>query len=384
MENKPVSINPVPDEPLISSYFHNKGRDMGIPVSGTFEITGRCNFSCRMCYVHNSQSNLMKKEELPAEWWIETGRKAIEAGMVFLLITGGEPLLRDDFPEIYKALHEMGFIISINSNGYLLSGKILELFSQYPPCRINISLYGSDNETYKSFTGVKAFDTIMENIKNVRTMGIDVRFNCSITPDNRNDMKNIYRVADELGIHIKTTSYMYPQVRLDADFGENANRLSPSEAAECRVEWSRLRYSENDFISRARGMKNKYDELLRAEKLPDTENTMHCRAGRSSCWINKKGEMAVCGMIDKTVDIKELGFNEAWKRVRELSSAIRLPVECINCPYRHICNVCAAVCYTETGDFSKRPDYVCAFTRETARQTQIELERLLNNNAESR
>ena len=191
MKNIPNSINPAPEEPLISSYLHNKAKEKGIPASGTFEITSRCNFNCRMCYVHNSQSNLLKKEELPAEWWIKTGKKAVEAGMVFLLITGGEPLLREDFPEIYKALHQMGLVISINTNGYLISDKIKELFNEYPPNRLNISLYGSDNETYKKFTGTAAFDTIMENIKYLRDADIDVRFNCSITPDNRNDMKNI-------------------------------------------------------------------------------------------------------------------------------------------------------------------------------------------------
>ena len=379
MEIKPVSINPIPEEPLISTYLHNKARDMGIPVSGTFEITGRCNFNCRMCYVHNCQSNMLKKEELPAQWWIETGRKAVEEGMVFLLITGGEPLLREDFHEIYKALHEMGLILSINSNGYLLSGKIKELFSKYPPNRINVSLYGSNNDVYEKFTGVRGFDTIISNIKDMLAMGIDLRFNCSITPDNCDDMKNIFKVSRDLGLHIKTTSYMYPQTRLKNSFGENDNRLSATDAAKCRVAWSLLRYTTDDFISRANGMKTKIEEFLANERKCQEENGMRCRAGRSSFWLNKNGELAVCGMIDKTFDVKELGFSEAWSRVKKLSSEIRLPSECLSCPYRHICNVCAAVCYTETGDFSKKPEYVCFFSRETARLTEIELERLMKN-----
>ena len=68
----------------------------------------------------------------------------------------------------------------------------------------------------------------MENIKYLRDSDIDVRFNCSITPDNRDDMENIFRVANELGIHIKSSSYMYPQVRLDSSYGENSNRLTPT------------------------------------------------------------------------------------------------------------------------------------------------------------
>ena len=379
MENKPVSINPVADEPMISSYLHKLGIKKGIPVSGTFEITGRCNFSCRMCYIHGTQCDMSKNEELPASWWIDVGRQAVEAGMVFLLITGGEPLLRDDFPEIYEALHEMGVVLSLNTNGYLLSGKIRELFRKYPPCRINVSLYGSDNVSYEKFTGVRGFDTVMENIKAMREMGIDVRLNCSITPDNRDDAENIYKVARQLGLHIKATSYMYPQVRLKGAFGENDNRLSPADAARYRVNWSLLRYETDNFISRAKGMKEKIDEFLKSERDCEEENGVRCRAGRSSFWIDKNGRMSLCGMIDKSFEVKEQGFMEAWQRTRQLSSEIKLPSECLSCEYRHICNVCAAVCYTETGDFSKKPQYVCELTRETAKLTQTELERLMKN-----
>ena len=379
MENRPVTINPMPDEPLISSYLHNRAREKGIPLSGTFEITGRCNFNCKMCYVHNTGCNKLKNEELPTEWWIETGRKAVEAGMVFLLITGGEPLLRDDFPEIYKALHEMGLIVSLNTNGYLMTDKIRELFRQYPPNRINVSLYGSDNDTYEKFTGVRAFDTVIGNVRAMREAGIDVRFNCSITPDNRDDIENIYKTARELGLHIKATSYMYPQTRLKGIYGENDSRLTPTEAARCRVGWSLMRYSSDNFIARAKGMQLKIEEFLDSPRECTEENGIRCRAGRSSFWLNKKGEMAVCGMLDKSFDVKSLGFTEAWNKVRALAESIRLPNECLSCPYRHICNVCAAVCYTETGDFGKVPEYVCAFSRETARLTQIELERLMKN-----
>ena len=379
MENKPVSINPVADEPMISSYLHKLGIKKGIPVSGTFEITGRCNFKCRMCYIHGAQCDMLKKEELPASWWIDVGRQAIEAGMVFLLITGGEPLLREDFPEIYEALHEMGVVISLNTNGYLLSGKIRELFRKYPPSRINVSLYGSHNDTYEKFTGVRGFDTVIENIRAMREMGIEVCLNCSITPDNRDDAENIYKVARELGLHIKATSYMYPQMRLKGVAGENDNRLSPSDAARCRVEWSLLRLERDKFISRAEGMREKIDELLKAEHDCTEENGVRCRAGRSSFWIDKNGRMSLCGMIDKSFDVREPGFTEAWQRTRQLSAEIRLPSECLSCEYRHICNVCAAVCYTETGDFSKKPQYVCELTRETARLTQTELERLMKN-----
>lgn len=377
MENK-NSINPVASEPAVSTYLHAIAREKGIPVSGTFEITSRCNFNCKMCYVHDLDCNKMKETEMPAEWWINLGKEAAQAGTVFLLITGGEPLLRDDFAEIYTELNKLGFVISLNSNGYLL-GRYKELFKKYPPNRINVSIYGSNDDAYERFSGVRGFSTVMQNVLEMREMGIDVRFNCSITPDNCDDMEGIYKVGREYGFHVKTTSYMYPRIRVNGVHGENKNRLSPDEAAKCRVAWSKLRYDREEFMSRALGMKKQIEEFSKDNELKNPAEGVKCRAGGTSFWVNKDGEMSICGMIDKKFDIKQIGFAQAWENVKKLRNEILLPVECANCSYRHFCNVCAAVCYAETGDFSKKPEYVCRFTKETARLTQLEFERLEKN-----
>lgn len=376
MEKKPSGAIQNSSEPMISAYLHAKAKEKGVPLSGIFEITGRCNFNCKMCYVHNSDCNKMKASELPAEWWISLGKEAVEAGMVFLLITGGEPLLRDDFSEIYEELSKLGCIISINSNGYLVTDKIKELFKKYPPNRINVSIYGSDDDAYERFTGTRGFTKVIKNVRELRDMGIDVRFNCSITPDNRDDMENIFNVCKDLEFHVKTTSYMFPQVRINGVHGENENRLTPEEAAECRVEWSMLKYSPEEIVTRVRGMKRIVDEILGKKNLDNPAEGVMCRAGSTSFWVNKDGEMLPCGMMNQTFDIKTIGFNEAWNQVKKFTSEIRLPKECSNCAYRHLCNVCAAACYAETGDFSKKPEYICEFTKETARLTLLELERL--------
>lgn len=379
MEKNPVAVINNSSEPFISTYLHMKAIENGIPLSGTFEITGRCNFNCKMCYVHNSDCQKMKKNELSAQQWINLGMEAVEAGMVFLLITGGEPLIRTDFSEIYTALSQMGCVISLNTNGYLINDKIKELFRKNPPNRVNVSLYGSDEDSYEKFTGVRGFKKVIENVTDLRDMGIDVRFNCSITPDNRSEMENIFNVCKNLNFHIKTTPYMFPQIRLNGVHGENTNRLSAEEAAECRVCWSKLKHPADEFISRAEGMKKKIDEILGIKNLNNPADGVLCRAGRTAFWINKDGEMLPCGMIDKAIDIKKTSFVEAWNLIRKFVEEIRLPKECSNCAYRHMCNACAAACYAETGDFSIKPEYICRFTKETARLVQLESERMKIN-----
>ena len=170
-------------EPLTSQYLHAKGARLSLPIAGNFELTARCNFDCPMCYVHlKSEDMEAAGRELTAQQWIDLAREARDAGMVFALLTGGEPFLRKDFFEIYHAMKQMGLMVSINSNGSMIRGKILEQLLEDPPLRINVSLYGGCAETYRTMCGQDAFDTVVENLRTLKKAGVDVRLNVSITP----------------------------------------------------------------------------------------------------------------------------------------------------------------------------------------------------------
>lgn len=363
-------------EPMFSVYLHAKAKAAGVPVSGTFELTTRCNFNCKMCYVHNQDNTLCRKTERTAEWWINLGKEAAENGVIFLLITGGEPFLRDDFSEIYTALSKLGFVISINTNGFLLNEKLFELFKNFPPNRVNISLYGASEETYEKVTGVRGFSRVLENIKALRSMGIDVRLNGSFTKHNYKDIEEIHRISKDLGVHVKATPYMFPQVLVGGEPGVNESRLSSEEAAENRVQWLRLVYAEEEYKKRINETLNGIDAFELSCDEECGEGKVKCRAGKSSFWVNAKGEMSFCGVAGHTFSIEEFGFWGAWQKVRGFSASIRTPARCENCKYKNLCCVCAAACYTETGDFSAVPRYICKFTEEIARLMEIESERL--------
>jgi radical SAM protein with 4Fe4S-binding SPASM domain len=361
---------------MFSTYLHSKACAAGVPASATFELTSRCNFNCKMCYVHNQNSAACKAQEKSAGWWIDLGKKAAETGVVFLLLTGGEPLLRKDFKEIYTELSKLGFLISINTNGYLVNDEILELFKKNPPTRLNISLYGASDETYQKLTGVPAFSRVIENIKSLLSMGVDIRLNGSFTSLNAHDSEKIFKISRELGVHIKRTPYMFPQVLVGGKPGENGCRLSPEDAARQRVDWLKLLYTPEEYHKRLKAMVDGVDafELSRDEECG--EGKVKCRAGKSSCWVNYKGEMCFCGIAGHPFSIDELGFKGAWNEVRKFSDSIRTPAKCENCKYQPVCSVCAAACYTETGSFSGVPEYVCRMTEGIANLMQIETERL--------
>ena len=127
-----------------------------IPISGTFELTPRCNFNCRMCYVHLKPEQIPKfGRELKAKEWLRIAEEAKAAGTTWLCITGGEPLMHPEFETIYKELTQMGFFITLQTNASLIQGKAAKLLEDYPPKGVKITLYGASDETYEAVCGVK-------------------------------------------------------------------------------------------------------------------------------------------------------------------------------------------------------------------------------------
>lgn len=351
-------------EPALSSYLHAKGAALGIPVGGNFELTARCNFDCPMCYVHLSAEEVAARgKELTARQWISIAQQARDRGMIFVLLTGGEPLVRKDFFEIYGAMKEMGLLVSINSNGSTLQGENLQRLIEDPPQRVNVSLYGGSAETYRTMCGNDAFDRVVENIRQLKSAGIDVRLNVSITPYNIQDLDKIHAVSKELNVHMKVASYMYPPIRVH---GDCRHRLSAQDAARVSVRWDQMRLPEEQFAQRALGYRSMI-AVDQKECAVDPDLGVSCRAGSTSFWMTWDGRMLPCGMMPgpETYPL-EVGFDAAWDELRKQTAQLPNPAKCSSCKYRELCSVCSAICVSETGRFDGIPEYMCRMTEETA------------------
>ena len=126
-----------------------------IPISGTFELAPRCNFNCRMCYVHLPESEIGRYgRELTAKEWIRIATEAKEAGTTWLCITGGEPLMHPEFETIWRELTQMGFFITLQTNASLVP-RFEKLFQECPPRACKITLYGANDQVYKDVCQVE-------------------------------------------------------------------------------------------------------------------------------------------------------------------------------------------------------------------------------------
>lgn len=343
-------------EPAWSSYFQAKGAALGLPIAGNFELTSRCNFNCKMCYVHSNSA----EGEMSAAEWIALGKEAAESGMVFLLLTGGEPLLRPDFKEIYTGLKKLGLLISVNTNGSLIDEEMIEFFKNDPPLRINISLYGGCNATYENLCGRPAFDKVSNAIKALKAAGIQVKINSSVTPYNACDIEGIYKFGESVQIPVKATTYMFPPVRVNGcKYGDAPHRFTPEEAAANMLK-CREQYMTPEQLAHFHGGDPMDDEL---DCTDGQGEHMRCRAGKTAFWVTWDGRMLPCGMFP--IDgwsVKEKGFKEAWRLVREYCANLMLPAKCKNCSLKDRCPSCAAACLAESGDTSVLPEYICEMT----------------------
>ena len=331
--------------------------DIGkIPLAGSFELTPRCTLDCKMCYIHRrTDDKTIIDQEKDARFWIDLAEKAKDKGMLILLLTGGEPLLRSDFDEIYTECKKLGLLISINTNATLIDEDKIRLFTKYPPQKLNITLYGASSETYGKLCGnASAYQKVKNSILKLKKAGIRIKLNYSITPDNVDDIPAVTAFAKELDVPIKEASYMFPPVRTCG----NTFRLLPEEAAKSKLDWQRNMFGD----IKLKNLMSKADMVTETDDDPCSKR-INCRAGLSTFWVTWKGEMTPCGMMaSPAVPITD--FGEAWKKICEEREKIFLPKECSTCSLRSKCDMCAAVSLAETGKSDEVPPYACKKAHE--------------------
>lgn len=357
----------------IRRYLYQKAMQKRVPLCGTFELTPLCNMNCRMCYIRLSEGEMRAAGRgVSAAEWIAMGQTCRDAGTLFLLLTGGEPFLRPDFREIYTALHQMGFVITINSNATLLDEKTVAWLRQLPPFRVNVTLYGGSNETYARLCGnPRGFDQATRGIRLLREAGISVVINASFTRANAADMESIYAFAREAGAILRPTVYMFPPVRRAPDGTPDAVRLSPEEAGEVMVRVEECGHTPAGLEELRRRVRAGLPCEADDEECPrTTDEHMGCMAGRCSFWMTWDGRMTPCGMMNAPVAHPFAdGFAESWRAVVQGVESICLPAACGTCRYRPFCRVCGAVALAEgQGDSTHKPEYMCRMMETYVRQ----------------
>ncbi len=348
-----------------TAYLNAVARRDKLPLSGTFELSPVCNLVCKMCYVRKTPSEVAAHARpiLTLNQWKTIGDQALDSGLLFLLLTGGEPFLWPDFRALYEYLHRRGALISVNSNGSLISQEAVKWLTDHPPSRVNITLYGASDEAYQRLCGAKnVYHRVAANIDRLLQAGIQVKLNASMTPYNVDDMAGIVAFAQQRDRLLEVGTYMFPPIRRDAASVGAGDRFTPEQAARYNLEHKRLTMEPEQYRKyleqAARG-------IVPAPGLDEScvdplDGTVKCAAGRGSFWITWDGFMLPCGMVpEPKADVVQLGFDRAWRLTVRQTEQIRLSGVCQACPDRKVCHSCMAMALAETGSHSGIPTYLC-------------------------
>ena len=317
------------------TYLDAKAREKGIPVHGTFELTPLCNLDCKMCYIHltEQQVRLTGKKMLNGSQWIAIMEQTIQAGMIDALLTGGEALSHPDFDEIYLYLHSKGIGIAVNTNALLMTKERVDFFRRYRPRSIQITLYGSDDESYERVTGRRCFSKVMDAIECIRDAGLVMHI--GITPNRYMSGKgeSLIELIESLGVSYSiNSSLMTP--REETGRSDVAHDLSLDEYVQL-------------YKAQARRRKIKLSPM-RPEDIPcpgggheEAAKGLCCAAGRSSFCVGWEGFIRPCvSLMEIRADASQEPFASAWQKIQKAVREYPVPRECIGCIYQAVCCPC--------------------------------------------
>lgn len=376
-------MEPMADANNLEQAMMRRAKAQSIPLNGSLELTPLCNLNCEMCYVRLSREEMERQGRLrTVEEWLDMGRQMQKAGVLFLLLTGGEPLLYPDFKKLYLGLREMGMILTVNTNGTMIDEEWADFFAQYKPRRINITLYGPDAETYAALCrSADGYERTVRAVKLLTERGVDVRLGASAARSNAGKIGAIIERGEELGVPVRTETYMMPGERERQQPYDRQSRLDPVSAARVRIAALKQEMGPEIFARYV----VETAMMVEAFQPSDEPRRMSCYAGNCSFTVNWQGNMRPCVVLAQpSVNVFDVGFAEAWQQIRSACAAVRLNVKCSACRLRPMCRTCAASALLETGSYDGVPEYMCRYAEESWRLVEQEFEELRQRAEEKR
>lgn len=351
-----------------------KIKDKRALISFELELTARCNNNCRHCYINLPAGDKgAKNKELSLEEIREITDEAVSMGALGCILSGGEPLLRQDFFGIYTYLKKKGLLVSVFTNATLITKEHVSLFLQYPPRDLEVTVYGITAEIYERVTrSPGSFAKFRQGLDLLRAQGVKVRLKTMALRSNLAELSGIGRFClKHTADGFRFDPFLH--LRFDHDPARNleikSERLTPSEVTALERS-DRQRF---DTLTRmCRGL------LTRVPSRTHCNHLFLCGAGHDGFTLGYNGLLRLCSSLwhpDCVYDLRKGNLKDAWHhfipRVREMRSGKRAFIEgCLSCPLSNLCLWCPALAHLETGEMDIHIDYFCEMAHVRAQALQ--------------
>jgi len=320
-----------------------------VPLAGSLELTFRCNLRCVHCYLGDFRAGITDKEELSYGEVCDLLDQIVDEGCLWLLLTGGEPLLRPDFLDIYTYAKRKGLLITLFTNGTLVTPQIADCLQEWRPFKVEISLYGATRETYERVTGVAgSYEHCLRGIELLLERDVPLGLKTMAMTLNEHEVWDMRAYAEGLGVDFRFDPLV--NAGLDGCQGPTEMRLTPQQV---------VRFDLADD-TRREAWKDVCDRLLGAPN--DQRHLFVCGAGISRFHIDPYGQLNICIMYrSEPYDLRRGSFRDGWSRfVPEVRfQRPRGEYACLTCDLMSICGQCPGWSQLEHGDSQTAVEYLC-------------------------
>lgn len=307
-------------------------------------LTMQCNYHCQHCY--ETPIKKLSDDLLTADEWIRILAMLRKQGSLYLKLTGGEIFTRKDFEKIYEESYDMGYKITLNTNGSIIDGKHISLLSRKKPEAIYMSVYGASNKTYIRFCGENAnYEIVKKNILKLKEAGINLHIKFIANKENIDDLKDVYEFVVTKN-HIAFQQYFHITPYVDGNTYPQYLQLEVDELLEKQPleEWYRL--------------KNEYSQ----KKVAWENNIKVCTAGLTTLRIDQYGKAFLCDLVEGEHITLNDNFEKVWNMLYlQRKQYIEKPVACNNCVKKEYCGLCAPVIKNAYHVLNAVPRKKCAF-----------------------
>jgi MoaA/NifB/PqqE/SkfB family radical SAM enzyme len=334
-----------------------------LPLEGSIDLTYRCNNSCRHCWVSVPANSPENENELSFDQIARIADEARTMGCRKWAISGGEPMLRPDFPEIFDYITRKSGSYSLNTNGTLINPQIARLMKRKGSKMV--ALYGATAEVYDHITRTPgSFDAALRGFAYLKEAGVGFIVQLIPMKDNLGQLNEMIRMAESLSSLWRIgASWLY--LSACGDSGRNREimrqRLGPKDVIEL---------DKPDVQSEDRIEKEENPGCRHAKD--DGRLFASCIAGRRDFHIDPYGQMSFCSLVQDPslrYDLKSGSFRQGWEVfIPSIADKVRAGKEyednCGSCMLREDCLWCPAYGHLEHRRFSAKVEYLCSVARE--------------------
>jgi radical SAM protein with 4Fe4S-binding SPASM domain len=336
-----------------SRRLHTRLNDRNLPLEGSMEITERCNLHCVHCYINRSASDRKAlSRELSTNEFCDIINQIVDEGCFWLLFTGGEPFLRPDFLEIYMYAKRKGLLITLFTNGTLLTPEIVDKLAEHPPFSIEVSLYGATAETYEQVTGVPgSHSRCLRGIELLLAHDLPLKLKSPLMQANHHERQAMQEFAEKLGLEFRYDVEL--NLGIDGDKAPARQRLEPGQVVKLDLADTRREKEWHEFTEKF------------ASAATQSEKIFQCGAGSGSFHIDARGCLSPCLMVRvPSFSLRHGTFRRGWTEFIPdvLDQTWTKQSPCNGCDMRALCSWCPGWAQLEHGDQQEPIEYLCHIT----------------------